>query len=125
MKLSEFELDVMQHFWQLGACSSPQIHKLICQDKQSAYTTVKTIIDRLEEKGAIKREPSPGRSIVYSPAITTEDISKSLLPNFVKRFFAGKPSQLIAQLIKDDELTDDDVAYLENYLKARKTNQEK
>lgn len=125
MKLSEFELDVMQHFWQQGTCSSPQIHKLICQDKQSAYTTVKTIIDRLEDKGALKREPSSGRSVIYSPIVTPEDISKSLLPNFVKRFFSGKPSQLIAQMLKNDELSDDDIAYLESYIKDRKNNKGK
>jgi BlaI family penicillinase repressor len=112
----------MHHFWQQGDCSPPQIHKLICQDKQSAYTTVKTIIDRLEEKGALKREAVSGRSIIYSALVTPEDISKSLLPNFVKRFFSGKSSQLIAQMLKNDELSDDDIAYLESYIKDRKSN---
>ena len=69
MKLSEFELDVMQRFWDEGACSASAIHKWITEDKNVAYTTVKTIVDRLEEKGAIQRERIEGRSIVYSAAI--------------------------------------------------------
>ncbi|KGJ98538.1 BlaI/MecI/CopY family transcriptional regulator [Thalassotalea sp. ND16A] len=124
MKLSEFELDVMQRFWDEGACSAPAIHKWIAEDKKVAYTTVKTIIDRLEEKGAIRRERIEGRSIVYSAAIEKEAISKKLLPDFVRRFFHGNASHLIAHLIKDDELSDEDIVFLEKFLAKRKDNKE-
>jgi BlaI family penicillinase repressor len=120
MKLSEFELDVMQRFWDEGACAAPAIHKWVSEDKKVAYNTVKTIIDRLEEKGAIQRDGLVGRSIVYSASIKKEDISKKLLPDLVRRFFHGNTSHLIAHLIKDEQLTEDDILYLEKYLADRK-----
>ena len=120
MKLSDFELDVMQRFWDDGENSAPTIHKWISEDKKVAYTTVKTIIDRLEEKGAIVRGRSEGRSILYSAAIKKEDISNNLLPTFVRRFFNGNSSKLVAHLIKDDQLNDDDIAYLETFIAERK-----
>lgn len=124
MKLSEFELDVMQRFWDEGACSASAIHKWITEDKQVAYTTVKTIVDRLEEKGAIKRERLEGRSIVYSAAVKKEDISQKLLPDFVRRFFHGNTSHLITHLLNDDKLNEEDIAYLEAFLADRKNNKE-
>jgi len=124
MKLSEFELDVMQRFWDEGACSAPAIHKWISEDKKAAYTTVKTIIDRLEDKGAIQRERTEGRSIVYSAMIAKEDISKKLLPDFVRRFFHGNASHLITHMIKDDKLSEEDITYLENFLADRKNSKE-
>lgn len=125
MKLSEFELDVMQRFWDEGACSASAIHKWITEDKNVAYTTVKTIVDRLEEKGAIQRERIEGRSIVYSAAIKKEVISKKLLPDFVRRFFQGNSRHLITQLIADDKLSDADITYLQAFLTDRKNNQDK
>jgi BlaI family penicillinase repressor len=124
MKLSDFELDVMQRFWDEGACSAPAIHKWIAEDKKVAYTTVKTIIDRLEDKGAIQRERVEGRSIVYSANIEKEDISKKLLPDFVRRFFHGNASHLVTHLIKNDKLSKEDILYLEQFLADRKNNKE-
>ena len=124
MKLSEFELDVMQRFWDEGACSASAIHKWITEDKNVAYTTVKTIVDRLEEKGAIQRERIEGRSIVFSAAIKKEDISKKLLPDFVRRFFHGNSSHLITHLIRNDKLSEEDITYLEKFLADRKSNKD-
>ena len=50
MKLSDFELEVMQLLWRQGECSAPELHQLIEKNKTVTYSTVKTIIDRLEKK---------------------------------------------------------------------------
>ena len=122
MKLSEFELDVMQIFWEKGTSSSPEVFKCINEEKDVAYSTVKTIIDRLEVKKAIVRERVEGRAIFYAPSIEKSAITQELLPSFLKRFFNGKPSNLIAYLMKDEKLSDDDIAYLETFLAKQKGN---
>lgn len=124
MKLSDFELDVLQLFWQHGDCSAKQIHEKVCADKPSAYNTVKTIIDRLEEKGAIQRIGKDGRSIVFRAKLKQEDITPSVLPNFVKRFFAGNTSSLITHLLSDENISDRDLEYLEDYI-AKKKNKKR
>jgi BlaI family penicillinase repressor len=120
MKLSDFELDVMQIFWQQGACSSPEVFKKIGTVKKVTYSTVKTIIDRLEEKGAIQRARNEGRTIYYVPAVEQSAITKSVLPGFIRRFFNGKPTDLIAHLLKAESLNKEDIAYLEAFLKEQK-----
>ncbi|MCE2461232.1 MAG: BlaI/MecI/CopY family transcriptional regulator, partial [Pseudomonadales bacterium] len=50
MKLSEFELDVMQQIWRNEECSAPEVHRELGEARDVTYSTVKTIIDRLERK---------------------------------------------------------------------------
>ena len=119
MKLSEFELDVMQFLWDNGPLTAPEVHQMLSEVKDVTYSTVKTIIDRLEEKGAIKREKSVGRTIIYSANVAKSAISDSLLPSFLRRFFEGDPRQLITRLIEEEELDKEDIQYLQALLKKR------
>lgn len=120
MKLSDFELDVMQNFWQLDQCSAKHIHQKVSLTKSVAYNTVKTIVDRLEEKGAIKRVGKEGRSILFQAAISQNDLTPSVVPSFIQRFFGGSASDLITHLIDDDKLSDNDIEYLKQYLHDKK-----
>ena len=119
-KLSEFELDVMNLFWQQGQASAPEIHELIKVDKDVSYSTVKTIIDRLEQKQALTRATQQGRTIYYAAAIERETFSTPLLKGFLKRMFAGDPHRMVAQLLDNEQLNNEDIEKLESLLAAQK-----
>lgn len=125
MKLSDFELDVMQIIWDEGSCSAAHIHKLINQNKKSAYTTVKTIVDRLEEKDAILRVGQEGRAIIYQAKVSRKSMTPSVLPGFLKRFFGGSSRNLITHLIEDENLSESDLEYLTQYIQDKKNNSKK
>jgi BlaI family penicillinase repressor len=120
MKLSDFELDVMQLFWDGGDNVATDIHKQITLTKPVTYNTVKTIIDRLEDKGALLRAHKVGRNIIYRAAIEKSSISNQLLPLFLNRFFKGNSRQLISHLIGDEKVTDDDIIFLEKLIAEKK-----
>jgi BlaI family penicillinase repressor len=120
MTLSDFELEVMQLFWQMNEATAPQIHKQIEQRRDTKYTTVKTIIDRLEKKEAIKRTKSEGRTIFYLPIIEKHNIRRPLIKNFIEKVFLGKSRLLAAHILEQEELSLDDIEYLESLLKERK-----
>jgi len=120
MRLSEFELDVMAHFWRDGRLSAPELHERIGAERDVAYSTVKTIIDRLEEKGAVKRVASRGRTIYYAPAVPQERVRKPMVRSFVRRLFGNDLKPLFTQLLQDEELSDDEVDYLRTLLERRK-----
>ena len=120
MKLSEFELDVMNLFWQCQQASAPEIHEQIKQDKDVSYSTVKTIIDRLEQKQAIIRASQNGRTIYYAAAVARETFSTPLLKGFMNRLFAGNPQKLIAQVLQSEELDDADIEQLQKILADKK-----
>lgn len=116
MRLSEFELDVMAHFWRDGELSAPELFERLGSERGVTYSTVKTIVDRLEEKGAIERVATQGRTIFYTPAIKQERIRRPLVKSFLRRLFGDDLRPLFTQLLRDDKLSDDELAYLRSLL---------
>ena len=112
IRLSEFELDVMTHFWNDRELSAPELFERIGAERGVAYSTVKTIVDRLEEKGAIERIANRGRTIVYAPIVKQERVRKPLVKAFLRRLFGNDLRPLFAQLLRDEKLSEDDLAYL-------------
>lgn len=120
MALSDFELEVMQLFWLHKEASAPQIHKLIEQKRDVKYTTVKTIIDRLEKKQSLKRSRTEGRTIFYAPTSEKQTVRTPLIKEFISKVFLGKSRPLAAHILEEEELSLDDIEYLESLLKERK-----
>ncbi len=112
IRLSEFELDVMTHFWRDGELSAPELHERIGNERGVAYSTVKTIVDRLEEKGAIERVANQGRTIFYAPIVKRERVRKPLVKAFLRRLFGDDLRPLFAQLLRDEKLSGEELEYL-------------
>ena len=120
MKLSEFEHEVMSLLWELKESTAPALHQEILKSKNVTYSTVKTIVDRLEKKSAIKRIKNYGRTIVYAAAIEQSSIQKPMIKKFISKVCAGNPRLLLNHLLDDEKLSDDDLAYLQSVLDKRK-----
>jgi BlaI family penicillinase repressor len=116
MRLSEFELDVMAQFWQRDELSAPELFERLGEARGVTYSTIKTIVDRLETKGAIERVHSRGRTIFYRAAVAQDRIRKPLVKSFLRRVFGDDLKPLFAQLFRDDVLTDEEIAYLRELL---------
>ena len=120
MKLSDFELAVMHVVWQDRSLTAPAIHRRIAKDRQVSYSTVKTIVDRLEEKGALRRARQEGRTIIYEPTITKESLSQPMVQSFVRKLFGGNIRPLFNHALSDDNISLEDIAYLEELLAEKK-----
>ena len=120
MQLSDFELDVMQVVWERGECSAPQVHEAIRRKRDVAYSTVKTVIDRLERKGALQRARSERGTIFVSAAISSDSVQRTMLDSLISHVFAGDRKPLFNQLIGDDELSASDLEYLERLIAQRR-----
>jgi BlaI family penicillinase repressor len=112
IRLSEFELDVMTHFWSDRELSAPELYERIGGERGVAYSTVKTIVDRLEQKGAIERVANRGRTIIYAPTIKRERVRKPLVKAFLRRLFGNDLRPLFAQLLQDEKLSSEELEYL-------------
>ena len=123
IRLSEFELDVMTHFWSDRELSAPELFERIGNARGVTYSTVKTIIDRLEEKGAIERVSNRGRTIVYSPVVKRERVRKPLVKAFLRRLFGDDLRPLFAQLLQDEKLSPEELEYLRKLVADAKGSQ--
>ena len=86
------------------------------RQKDVSYSTVKTIIDRLEKKGALHRTKQVGRTIFYATDLSPDEVRGSMLERFVTHVFGGDPKPLFNHLLNDGKLNADDLAYLEQLL---------
>lgn len=120
MKLSDFELTVMQLLWQCEQASAPELHQKITKKKDVTYSTVKTIIDRLEKKGAIIRSDQIGRTIFYQALMAATDIQKPMFRSMLSTLFGNNKKQLINHLFENENLNSSEIAYLEELIKKSK-----
>lgn len=118
MHLSEFELEVMQALWRLGETTAPELHAAINRKRDISYSAVKTIVDRLEAKGAVRRVSRVGRTIVYASVIDEEEARADLLQDYTDRLFPGDDRiPLFNALIRERKLTHEEIAFLRDLLK--------
>ena len=115
IKLTKLELEIMQAVWALGTASVREIQEHLPERKRPAYTTVQTIIYRLEEKGAVRRIKKIGNAHIFEAAVTQKAAHKRLLDDLLQAF-GGSPRLLIAQLVETGRLTLEDIRELETML---------
>jgi BlaI family transcriptional regulator, penicillinase repressor len=84
-KLSPLELQVMETLWAHGCSSAREILERFLSDKPPAYTTIQTIIRRLEVKNAIRRVKKTGGANIYEASVSREEAKRRLI-NITFRF---------------------------------------
>ena len=117
IKLTKFELEVMSALWELGSASVREIQERLPEKKRPAYTTVQTIVYRLEEKGAVRRLKKIGNAHIFESAITRKAAHRRLIDELLD-LFGGSARPLMAHLVESGKLTLDDVRALESDLTA-------
>ena len=123
VKLTKLELEIMGAVWALGSASVREIQEQLPEQKRPAYTTVQTIIYRLEEKGAVRRVKKVGNAHIFE-AVVTRKAAHSRLIDELLNVFGGSPRSLMAQLVETGRLTLEDVRDVETTLaslESRKT----
>jgi predicted transcriptional regulator len=114
IKLSKFELEIMDALWELGQSSVREVQEKLPERKRPAYTTVQTMIYRLEEKGAVRRVKKIGNAHIFAPTITRQGTHKKLIREFLELLGGTRP--LMAHLVEAGQLSLEDVRELESAL---------
>lgn len=113
VKLTKLEMEIMQAVWDLGTASVREIQEQLPERKRPAYTTVQTIIYRLEEKGAVRRIKKIGNAHIFEAVVTRKAAHKRLIDDLL-HVFGGSPRLLMAQLVETGQLTLADLRELED-----------
>jgi BlaI family penicillinase repressor len=107
-KLSKFELQIMEVLWSKGARSVRDVHENFPERTRPAYTTVQTMVYRLEIKKAIRRGKKVGSALTFEAVISRDAVQNRLIDELVD-LFGGHVQALISHLIEGGRLTLDDV----------------
>jgi BlaI family transcriptional regulator, penicillinase repressor len=115
-KLTKLELRIMEALWTAGVSSVREIQETLPAKNRPAYTTVQTMVYRLEAKGAVHRVKKIGNAHVFEAAISRESAHRRLVDDLLA-FFGGKIQPVMAHLVESGRLSLDDVKEAEKTLK--------
>lgn len=106
---SESELEVLKELWEAGPSTIREIHaRLERRKKDWAYTTVQTLMQRLEAKSYLTSRKE-GIARVYTARVSQDDLLRSRLRDIADRVCDGSPAPLLLSLVEDNELTAEEI----------------
>jgi BlaI family transcriptional regulator, penicillinase repressor len=131
IRLGRMELQIMNAVWERGRATVQEVKDALSTGtgksktggKNSAYTTVLTMMRKLELKGYLTHELS-GRTFVYLPALSRQRVRKSLLADILDRLFEGSPALLLNNLISEQKINEKDLSEIRKLVKERSPNHE-
>jgi predicted transcriptional regulator len=115
-RLTKLELQVMDALWARGASSVREIQEAFPEKDRPAYTTVQTMVYRLEGKKAVRRLKKIGNAHIFEAAITRNAAQRRLIDDLLS-FFGGRPQPVVAHLVETGKLTLDDVQEAEQLIR--------
>jgi BlaI family penicillinase repressor len=113
-KLSKLDLQIMETFWTLGACSVREVQEAFPEKGRPAFTTVQTMIYRLEAKKALRCTKRIGKANIFESAISRRSVQGGLIDDIIS-LFGSKP--VMAHMVKTRQLTLEDVKEAEQELR--------
>ena len=119
LELFESEWAILQKVWELEPCAAPTVQEALKGEKEWAYTTVKTMMDRMVKKGLLKIKKIRNLHL-YSSAVTQSQARKSEIKRTLQRAFDGTFTPLVQFLIENDQLSEEEYSHLEKLIKERK-----
>ena len=114
-RLSKLELRIMETLWTRGAASVREIQEAFPEKDRPAYTTVQTMVYRLEGKKAIKRLKKIGNALVFDAVVSRTSAHRRLIDELLS-LFGGRSQPVVMHLIESGSLTLDDVKEAEQLL---------
>jgi predicted transcriptional regulator len=97
LDLAPLELECLSVLWPMGEGTVRDIHRALAASRPRAYTTVMTIMDRLEHKGIVARR-KVGRAFLYQARLSADEARLKAVEKIVEGFFDGSPAALAAHL---------------------------
>jgi BlaI family transcriptional regulator, penicillinase repressor len=120
-KLSKLELRILEALWAPGQATIREIHGAF-PEPRPAYTTIQTIVYRMEARNALRRVRKIGNADIFEPMVA-RDVTRNRVLDEILSFFGGRAAPMMAQLAEAGRLTREDVRELEKTIRKLKGQQ--
>jgi len=118
-RLSKAETRILEQYWKLGTASVREILDSLPEDERVAYTTVQTLVYRLEEKKALRKVKKIGNAQLFEPSLNQSQYRSRLVGDLLD-LFGGSPRLLVSDLLENGALTLRDLKSLQNAARGSK-----
>jgi len=115
-RLTKLELQVLDALWQKGACSVREIQETFPELARPAYTTVQTVVYRLERKKALRCVKRISNANIFEAVITRKAAQRRLVDELLA-LFGGRATLVMAHLVESGGLTMADIKEAEKALR--------
>ena len=112
----------MKVIWKLEKANVRQVYETLLERRRIAYTTVMTMMNILEQKGYLTKR-QVDRAYVYQPAQPQKQVIRSMVREFLDRVFNGSAEPLVAHLLEDRRLTEEDLEEIRRTIKSARRQQ--
>ena len=117
-RLSKLELRIMDVLWNRGSSSIREIQEAFPAADRPAYTTVQTMVYRLETKKALRRVKKIGNAHVFDAVISRVSAQRRVIDDLLS-IFGGRTQPVMAHLIESGQLSLDDLREAEKTLRRQ------
>ncbi|RJP26480.1 MAG: BlaI/MecI/CopY family transcriptional regulator [Candidatus Omnitrophota bacterium] len=115
--VSEAEMEILRVLWERGPSTAKQVREHLPRRDDPAYSTVITLLQRMEAKGSVGHEKSgQGKAFVFHTLLKPEQVRKQAVRSLVKRYFENDPIPVFAALVESKKLSGDEIRQLQDML---------
>src|SRR5262249_11404163 len=107
-KFTPLELRILEALWNQGKLSIREIQEAFPAKKRPAYSTVQTIVYRLEEKDAVRRLRKIGNAHIFEAAISRHEAGGRFIDELLN-LFGGSPRFVMAHMVEAGKLSIEDI----------------
>lgn len=118
-RLSRLEIQIMETLWKRGEASIREMQEDFPEKKRPGYTTVQTMVYRMEAKKVLRRARKVGNFHLFQAAVSRDAVQRRLVDDLLA-MFGGQSRPVVSHLIEAGKLTLEDVKYAEKTLKRLK-----
>jgi predicted transcriptional regulator len=121
IRLGKLELQIMNVVWDRGRATVHDVKNALSRRKP-AYSTILTMMRKLEAKGYLKHEVD-GRTYVYLPLISQQAVRQGVLGDLVERLFEGSTSLLLTSLVEQNRISENELCEIRKLIEERGKNE--
>ena len=117
-RLGDLQLRIMRILWYTGPASVAHVRRKLEGD-DLAYTTVATMLRKMEARGLVRHRQHQ-RRFIYEPAVSAADVTRSMTHDMVDRLFEGSLTDAVSHLLETREVSPEELDRLEHLIQERK-----
>jgi predicted transcriptional regulator len=106
--LSELQITLMRVLWRRGETSVSDVAAALADERGLKYTTVATLLVRLEKRGVVKKRRE-GRQLVYRALVSEPQVRRSMVADLIGSLFGGDARELVAHLVSESDIAPGDL----------------
>ncbi len=118
-RLGDLQLKIMKVLWDRREATVAEVHQALGSSPELAYTTVATMLRKMEARGLVQHRPE-GRTFVYRALAAEDAVTRGMADDLIDRLFEGSLADMVSHLLTTREVSRDELVRLEHLIAERK-----